>query len=703
MTVAHTVNRLLELDFHLLPLRPDSKAPFEAGWPDAPRMTAEAATEWVARGGGLGVNLGASRLVVLDAEDAAATDYLVKLGFAPTVATANSQDRQSEKFGGRHVYLRVPTGIDRELHTAPGFPVGDGGTLEVLAGRRFAVLPPTNLNSRSYAPIAGSPLDPGGAPMIQDAPDWLLEASVPAPAGAGPMVGKLAERPARETAGDSDEFDVVVDSIPWDAVVDGDARLSPSGADACGCPTYSWAGSANARSAVLHDCASVGSAAAVWSSTMKADLGLDTDHCSRLRLAAALRGHSIRESMDELAEQIGVEWPKRWSEPEPMILPDGVVPAGGVRVESTPNRAPLAAAVGGVDVPAAAARPALASVTPLPAIFTTQPTPSAALDLLASIRSAEWLDQQTFAPLVELVPGVVTEGCGLIVGPPKAGKSWFVLAVALAVAAGGRALGCLSCEKRPVFYLALEDGDRRLQTRMRQLHGKAPLPSGFDYMTAIQPGMAAATISAWLDRHRDAQPLIIVDTLGKTRGTGPGPGASAYQHDYHAMSELKALVDGLPGSSMLIVHHTRKSGSGTGGDFVDAVSGTHGLAGAADFVLVLSRKRGTSAGQLSITGRDVTEREVALTTADGLWTLDGGSLDAAQRALSTREASGQLGGRSLGILDIVNSSDGAITPGEVAAQTGLDAKSVSNVLNAAVAAGRLEKVARGQYRRLERT
>ncbi|MDP8969802.1 MAG: AAA family ATPase, partial [Actinomycetota bacterium] len=104
-----------------------------------------------------------------------------------------------------------------------------------------------------------------------------------------------------------------------------------------------------------------------------------------------------------------------------------------------------------------------------------------AAQLLAGLKNGEWLDAQEFPALTFAVPGLIPEGSTLLVGPPKIGKSWFVLACALAVASGGRALSTIKVEQRPVFYLALEDGDRRLQERCRILLPGEPIPAAFDY------------------------------------------------------------------------------------------------------------------------------------------------------------------------------------------------------------------------------
>jgi RecA-family ATPase len=98
-------------------------------------------------------------------------------------------------------------------------------------------------------------------------------------------------------------------------------------------------------------------------------------------------------------------------------------------------------------------------------------------DVLAGMFNGAWLDTQEFPPLEYAVPGIIPEGFGLLVSPPKAGKSWLVCGIGLACATGGLALGRIHVEKRPVLYLALEDGQRRLQSRCRQDHLRSSLSS----------------------------------------------------------------------------------------------------------------------------------------------------------------------------------------------------------------------------------
>jgi RecA-family ATPase len=242
----------------------------------------------------------------------------------------------------------------------------------------------------------------------------------------------------------------------------------------------------------------------------------------------------------------------------------------------------------------------------------TYPYPSDADRLLADTRNGAWLDAQVFSPLIYAVPGLVPEGSVLLVGPPKIGKSWLVLIIALAAASGGKALG-LAIPKRPVLYLALEDGDRRLQDRCRRLLADDPIPPEFEYRTQVEPGRVSDTIAAWVHWHKEPPPLVILDTLGRVLPPAQ-LGESSYQRDYRVGTTLKRIVDGHPGMTLLVNHHDRKANAE---DFVDAVSGTHGLAGAADTIIVLTRDRQETLGKLKVTGRDVARASTWSTSGTG--------------------------------------------------------------------------------------
>jgi AAA domain len=318
---------------------------------------------------------------------------------------------------------------------------------------------------------------------------------------------------------------------------------------------------------------------------------------------------------------------------------------------------------------------------------------SGGVDLLAGLRDGPWLDAQVFPPLAYAVPGVIPEGSTLLVGPPKAGKSLFDLGVGLSVASGGRALSSIPVEERPVLYLALEDGHRRMQERCRSLLRGEPIPKGFHYLLAVAPGLVLDTIAAWLDEYGDDGPLVMLDTLGKVMPTA-AMGETTYQRDYRIGSELKALADEHGGTSLLVNHHDRKAASD---DFVDAVSGTHGLAGAADTIVVLARPRGEPAGVLKVTGRDVDEAEYAVVLTRHGWMLDGATLEEAARNAAQAKATAGVGDRMAEIIALVGQHPEGIGPTAIGLLLGLDPSTAGKYLARAYDGDRIGKTGRGLY------
>ncbi|SBS73707.1 conserved hypothetical protein [uncultured Mycobacterium sp.] len=307
--------------------------------------------------------------------------------------------------------------------------------------------------------------------------------------------------------------------------------------------------------------------------------------------------------------------------------------------------------------------------------------------------TAAWLDTQVFPPLEWTVEGILPEGMGLLVAPPKAGKSWMVANIGLACAAGGTAFGKILVKQRPVLYLALEDGHRRLQSRFRTLMEGQALPGQLEVVTRASSNEALVIVDEFLRRHRDHAPLVIVDTYGKVKPP-KAPHEDSYAADYRIGGALKQRIDDVPGGCLLLVHHTRKAESA---DFIDAVSGTQGIAGSADFVLVLSRKRHAQNAVLAVTGRDVHENEYALTTEGGRWSLDGMDLMDAAATVAKRKDSDSLGDRSLDALTFVNGRPLGTRQADLAGHLGIDNDTAGRYLRRLHDAGRIDKRTRGIY------
>lgn len=253
------------------------------------------------------------------------------------------------------------------------------------------------------------------------------------------------------------------------------------------------------------------------------------------------------------------------------------------------------------------------------------------VDALPVRKQSRWTDTELMATQFPeprwAVPGLLCEGLNILAGAPKLGKSWLSLGLGASISTGEPALGSIDVEQGAVLYCALEDTGRRLQRRRRHMLKAGGTPSPLLTLETSCPVMTAggdAVIIDWLEANQDAR-LVIIDTFEKMRGTD-SPGISAYAGDYQAAGRFKVIADHYE-VPILLIHHVRKQGHD---DWSALVSGTNGLTGAADSILVLERGRGEDTGVLHVTGRDVEETDYAMRfdSDTGAWSkLDGPAED----------------------------------------------------------------------------
>ncbi|MDP9476667.1 MAG: AAA family ATPase [Actinomycetota bacterium] len=235
--------------------------------------------------------------------------------------------------------------------------------------------------------------------------------------------------------------------------------------------------------------------------------------------------------------------------------------------------------------------------------------------------SAAELMAKELPPTRWAVPDLVPEGVSLLAGKPKLGKSWLALGLCVATATGGYALGNKKVEQGAALYLALEDNERRTQKRLRKVLQGSPAPEGlhvsFDWPRLNEGGVEE--LRAWLNEHQDAR-LVVIDTLAKIRP--PARGQNVYAEDYAALEKLLPLAAEY-GVAVVVIHHLRKMDAD---DPLDAISGSTGLSGGVDGVLVLKRERGRHDATLYVDGRDIEEAAELALTWDGelaAWALAG--------------------------------------------------------------------------------
>lgn len=318
-------------------------------------------------------------------------------------------------------------------------------------------------------------------------------------------------------------------------------------------------------------------------------------------------------------------------------------------------------------------------------------SPAAELQPLDFAFTAAELMRRKYPPIEYVVPGVIPEGLTVLVAPPKIGKSWMVLGIAKASSEGSEAFGAVDVDQRPVLYLALEDGPRRLQDRLLALG----MTEGNDNLSFITetPAGAAISIGAFVERHRGRSPVVILDTLGMVRNVYAGN--DAYQKDYAEMSAYKRIVTSHPGSSLIVVHHTNK---GAHNDFVASTSGTQGITGAADSILTIERGRGKSEAILNVTSRDAAEGTYAICLEEGgHWRLEGESLAEASTAVDQRNASDGVGEEMRNVIELVRKHPEGIKPKDVSLLLGWDGSKARLYLKRALEGNRIRRLERGLY------
>jgi hypothetical protein len=218
---------------------------------------------------------------------------------------------------------------------------------------------------------------------------------------------------------------------------------------------------------------------------------------------------------------------------------------------------------------------------------------------------------------------------------------------------------------------------------MLKYEGSAP--DNFYLYTMPFPRMGEGGIRTLRERiqlYPDCR-LVIIDTLQKFRPLS-NKNANPYQEDYQAISGLKELSDEL-NISFLIIHHLRKTESE---DRFDDISGTFGISGAADGLLLLIRDAGEYLGELRITGRDMDSSEYAMKFNPDIltWNIMG---DASEIQSTDQK---QI------LFDAMKEHGGDMSPKEIAEKSGLYDGYVGRMLPYLVKTGVIIKVRRGVYR-----
>ena len=226
-------------------------------------------------------------------------------------------------------------------------------------------------------------------------------------------------------------------------------------------------------------------------------------------------------------------------------------------------------------------------------------------------------DQLFYKPLDHprmIIDGILSNGLVILAGDSKIGKSWMVLWLCLKLANGEPVWGIPS-SKTNVVYLALEDPQWRVQDRMHELTDDPPENISFGFSCNCIGKELEDQIKDILKDHPETG-IVFIDTLQMVRDnvtTRTNP----YAQDYKDLSSLKKIADS-HNMCIFLVHHTRKEKDVN--NIFNDMTGSTGLTGVADTCMILRKDdRFSDEATLSITGRDVEEKQIRLRFSGKIW------------------------------------------------------------------------------------
>ncbi len=247
---------------------------------------------------------------------------------------------------------------------------------------------------------------------------------------------------------------------------------------------------------------------------------------------------------------------------------------------------------------------------------TPAPTKQQASNPFLRTRSYNDLVETDFPPPMRLFDGLMHEGMLLLGGKSKRGKSWLMLDIALSLACGIHALRHFRCEApRPVLYIALEDGARRIKERGQLIQPalrttKKPLDFLHESPT-LSPQSIANLREVILQK---GYALVVIDVLTLVEPKGKN-GEKGYHEAYEMFSPLQDLRREHP-FCLAMLTHLRKSDAD---DVFDALHGSVAYQGAQDALWVLERKPKDDYAFLHVRDKDDGDHEYALHFTEGHW------------------------------------------------------------------------------------
>ena len=210
------------------------------------------------------------------------------------------------------------------------------------------------------------------------------------------------------------------------------------------------------------------------------------------------------------------------------------------------------------------------------------------------------------APLNWVVPSIIPEsGCGLLVAPPKIGKTRVAIELALGLATGTAPLGINVQKPSGVGFFSLEDGEYLFSSRMdsslnldegrERYHWDGYITD--DLVWHPQESMAMFTHFAPVDLSSDEDKqrllltiqkyelkLVVIDTLSMAIGKAD---VSSNTDMYGVLKDIKTIAKATK-CAVMFIHHTRKRVFEQGESIQEKILGSTALHGWSDFIMSLA-------------------------------------------------------------------------------------------------------------------
>ena len=211
-------------------------------------------------------------------------------------------------------------------------------------------------------------------------------------------------------------------------------------------------------------------------------------------------------------------------------------------------------------------------------------SPAEVAGMLDFVEPGEWLGQPE-EPIEWLVDDILPRASlTMLSAPPKAGKSTFARAMAMAVANGTSFLG-KKVQQGSVLLLAIEEPERNVKTAYRKLGitGDTPLRIHFG---RVSPS-AATELASIVRELRPA--LVVIDTIGRIRS------GALELNDYVStggwLEPLLYLAHETDACVCLLYHDNKSGRHAVGYDAIFSILGSVGISATIDQLIGLRRKQ----------------------------------------------------------------------------------------------------------------